>query len=135
MADKLFFKVISCDTVYLIAVDFAVAVNYAVFTGKEYVFSGYMVFIALTAVGSQLAAEVFIRSVDKKLVGPVSVISEAVVKVVIQNGSACAEGNLSLKIGEKVNAVVVMMLDYFHIGVQYHPVDKICHLAHSAADA
>ena len=124
---------ISRTTVYLVAVNIAVAVNYAVFAGEVYVLSLNMELVGLPFFSPQFAAEVLIGGVNYQLVSIVSVVAETVVKVIIHYRCTCTKGDSSVEIGEKVDLIVVVMFGYGEFGVEYHPVDKVSHLAHTAA--
>ena len=101
------------------------SIYYAVFADKMLVFRRYVIFHVERLFRSQLTAEVRIRDIRYELIGVVRIVFEAVVKVVVHDGCSRSERHLSVKVGEKVKSVVVVMLGYMKRGVHYHPVNEV----------
>ena len=134
MPYKLSLDVFAGALVYLIAVYVSVAVYYVVLAGEVNILRLDMELVRLPFVSPELAAEVFVRGVNNELIGDIGIVSETVIEIIVHYGSTCAEGYGTVKIGEKVYLVMMMMLCDGKLGMEYHPVDKVRHLAHTAAE-
>ena len=113
----------------------ATAVNNSVFPDKALSVRFYVKFNALRSVRPKLSAQILPVCVNDKLIYPVGVVAETVVKVIVHYRGTRAKRYLPPEIGKKVKTVVMMVLGYGKLGMKHQPVNKICKLAHSAARA
>lgn len=134
-ADKAAFYAVACGAVDSVAINFAIAIHHSVFTREELVLGVNVESVRLMPSGAKFTAEVFAIDEKTQLICVIGIVSHTIIEVVVGDACASAERDLPSEVGEKVESVMMMMLRYCQVAVQYHPVNQIGQLTQTATDA
>ena len=82
-----------------------------------------------------LTAQMRIRRPDEKLERRPRRVLKAVIQIVVGNGRADPERDLSAAVGEQIKPIMMMVLHYTQRRMEHQPVQQVGELAQPAADA
>ena len=108
--NELAIEALTGNTIDDVAVDLAISIDVFAFAREELILDMDVEGVRLMVFSPEFSTKVLIIDRKPELIGVVSVVSDAIVDIVVRDAGACTEGYLSSIVGKEIQRIVMMVL-------------------------